>query len=382
MTLSRPRAHIFFHLVFWAAACAISMTSEAATLEDETIAHVGDLRAIRANMDAPTIARYNKQMDDAWKFFNAHRTEVLPILRAQLKDEIARKEPNDLVLLDIGLFVYENDDAGGKGVAAEAFAKLNPLAPLVKENHQELFNFAHLLAGTHDPRVLPVIERAFLPSDQELFIPQHAFRIDGTLACVFLYGVYGDGSEDILRKKMADPSSTKRVLEVLSWIGSPASVPEAQLALHASPDRATFERITSLMMFVGGTEGRSFMLGLDPNQLDAQSREYFDSVLPGIRGATFAAQKAEFEKAMGASTLPDREIAKRLVAMIGKHGRDDNTNPTAILNSKLPESDLIDLLVKVRSSTFHRLSDEALSDVQITNAIINALRYKAAASGI
>lgn len=376
-----PRYPMHICRLLMAAACAVGTTSHAATLEDETIAHVGDLRAIQANMDAATIARYNKQMDDAWKFFNAHRTEALPILRAQLKDEIARKEANDLVLLDIGLFVYGNDDPAGKAIAAEAFAKLNPLAPLVKENHQELFNFAHMLAGAHDPRVLPVIEKAFLPSDQELFVPQHAFRIDGTLACVFLYGVYGDGSEAILRKKMADPASTKRVLEILSWIGSPASVPEAQLALNASPDRATFERVTSLMMFVGGAEGRSFMLGLDPKQMDAQSREYFDSVLPGIRGATFAAQKAEFEKAMGASTLPDREVAKRLAAMIGKHGRDDDTNPTAILNSKLPERDLIDLLVKVRSSTFHRISNEALSDVQITNAIINALRYKAA-SGI
>ncbi len=381
MTPPYARARTCLGLLFAATVFSLSPSGKAATLEEETLVHIGELRAIRADQDKATIATYNKQMDNAWTFFNANRSQVLPILRAQLKEEIARKEPSDLVLLDIGLFVYKNDDPAGKSIASEAFAKLNPLAPVVKENHQELFDFTHMLAGAHDPRVLPVIEKAFLSSDRQLFVPQHAFRIDGTLACVFLYGVYGDESEYILRKQLADPAKAKRVLEILAWIGSPASIPDAQLALNASPDHATFTRVTSFMMYVGGAEGRSFMLGLDRTKLNEQSRQYFDGILPAIRGSTFEALKTSFEKEMGSSTLPDDEVSARLATMIRNHGRDDNTNPSAILNSRLPERELIAKLSSVRSSTLHRVSDEALHDVQITNLLINALRYKAGTNG-
>ncbi len=381
MTLSHSRIRIYVAMLLATVIFAYGTGATAATIEEESIAHIGQLRTINANKDSATIAAYNKKMDDAWRFFYANRSQVVPILRAQLKEEIALERANDLILLDLGLFVYKNDDAMGKAIAADAFAKLNPLAPIILENHQELFDFTHALAGAHDPRALSMIEKAFLPSDQELFVPQHSFRISGSLACVFLYGVYGDESEDILRAKLVEPSLAKRVLEILAWTGSPASVSDVALTLKASPDYDTFVRVTSYMMHVAGAEGRSFMLSLASNQLDEKSRQYFDSILPAIRSSTFETLKAALEETPENRELSDDEVISRLTAMIRNYGRDDNTNPAAILNSKLPKDLLITKLSSVRSSTFHRISNEALGDVEMTNLLINALRYKTSASG-
>jgi hypothetical protein len=62
--------------------------------------------------------------------------------------------------------------------------------------------------------------------------------------------------------------------------------------------------------------------------------------------------------------------------MIAHFGRDDRTNPVAILDSNLESGFLITRLLEVRSHTLFRLSDEALDDVLVTNALINALRYR------
>ena len=57
-------------------------------------------------------------------------------------------------------------------------------------------------------------------------------------------------------------------------------------------------------------------------------------------------------------------------------GKDDSTRPTDILDATLPRDALIGELVAIRARTFRRLSDEALSDVEMTNALINTLRYR------
>ncbi len=71
----------------------------AATLEEETSVRLNQLRAIKAGQSAAVNDSYNRQMDAAWQFFTANQTQVLPILRRQLKAEIAQGRPSDLILL-------------------------------------------------------------------------------------------------------------------------------------------------------------------------------------------------------------------------------------------------------------------------------------------
>src|SRR6266702_623127 len=226
--------------------------ASAATLEQETLTQLNLIRAIQAGRTEGTYAAYNKQMDAAWQFFAANKPQVLPILRSQLKAELAREQPSDLVLLDIGFFLNENEAGEGKSLARDALFRLNPRSPIIEANHKELFEFIHTVAQDHDPRVLDLIDSEFLSSDQKIFVPQHALELDGTLACVFLYGAYGEDSERALRARLRDRSAVKRVLEVLAWLGSPDSVQAVGDALSASPNYETFSRVTSFMMQAGG----------------------------------------------------------------------------------------------------------------------------------
>ena len=60
-------------------------TAGAATLEQETVTRIEQIRAIKAGQNSATMATYNQEMDAAWKFYASHKPEILPILRAQLK---------------------------------------------------------------------------------------------------------------------------------------------------------------------------------------------------------------------------------------------------------------------------------------------------------
>ena len=356
-------------------AVLVAMTTAAATLEQETVARIEQTRAIKVGQDNATMAVYNQEMDAAWKFYASHKPEILPILRVQLKTEIGREQPSDLVLLDVGLFIHENDGSEGKALAREALFRLNPRAAVVSENWKELFELVHDVAEDHDARVLDLIDRNFLTSDLTIFIPQHALKLDSTLICVFLYGTYGTEAEPHLKAKLQDHSVARRTLEVLVWLGSPDSVRQAGDVLSASPNYETFSRVTAFMMQAAGPAGRDFMLKLDSTKLDPQSREYFSKIHSAIQTMSFATIRDSLASFPGDKKLADPEVRSRIEAMIASNGKDDRTSPLAILDSGLSADALIAALQKVRSRSFYRLSDEALSDVEVTNTLINALRY-------
>jgi hypothetical protein len=162
-------------------AAVVATTTGAATLEQETATRIEQIRAIKAGQSSAIMETYNQEMDATWKFYASHKPEILPILRARLKAEIGREQPSEMVLLDVGLFIDENDSLEGKALAREALFRLNPRAAVVKENWKELFELVHGAAEDHDARVLDVIDRNFLTSDEKIFIPQHALQLDGTL---------------------------------------------------------------------------------------------------------------------------------------------------------------------------------------------------------
>ncbi|HWX27286.1 MAG TPA: hypothetical protein VNZ53_07595 [Steroidobacteraceae bacterium] len=357
-------------------AIVVATTTGAATLEQETATKIEQIRAIKAWQNSATMATYNQEMDAAWQYYSSHRPDVLPILRAQLKAEIAREQPSDLVLLDVGLFIHENDSSEGKTLARQALFRLNPRAAIVNENWKELFELVHGAAEDHDARVIDLIDRNFLTSDQKIFIPQHALQLDGTLICVFLYGTYGTDAETHLREKLQDHSVTRRVLELLVWLGSPDSVNQVGEVLSGSPNYETFSRVTAFMMQAGGPAGRDFMLKLDASKLDPQSREYLSKIHSAIQTMSFETIRGSLAGFPGDKKLADPEVKLRIQAMIANYGQDDRTSPLAILDSALGPDSLIASLLKVRSRSLYRLSDEALSDVEVTNTLVNALRYR------
>src|SRR5512145_2319465 len=78
--------------------------SVAADIEQETLTRLDQIRAIKAGGDSKTTERYNRQMDEAWKFFGANKPTVLPILRRELSMELRKGRPNNMLLLDIGYY--------------------------------------------------------------------------------------------------------------------------------------------------------------------------------------------------------------------------------------------------------------------------------------
>jgi len=352
------------------------LIGRAATLEQTALEHLDRLRAVQATSDGKAIARYNQQMDDAWKFFLANKAAAVPVLREQLDAELRKPVPNSLVLLDVGYFLLSQGGvAADRELATSALLAIDTTSPVVRQNSRELFEFTHRVAALHDARILAFIDKAFLRDKVTLFIPQHALRLDETLVCVFLYGVYGEGSEPHLREQLADPKVARKVVEILVWLGSPASVPAVRSAYVAAREYETFTRMAAFMMRAGGPQGRAVMLDLRESELDARSREYYAKVRPAVASTSYAALRRQFGPERSPK-LGDDEVRTRLAAMSERYGKDEKTEPLQILDSTLGADELVGELVKIRARTFSRLSDEALSDVEMTNALINTLRYR------
>ncbi|MEW6331091.1 MAG: hypothetical protein AB1560_06510 [Pseudomonadota bacterium] len=354
----------------------VSVGSSAATIEQETLAHLDRIRAVRAGGDAKADKAYNKQMDEAWQFFNANQKSILPILRRELSQELRKDNPNNLFLLDIGYYLYLHNEVSDKELGKQALFRLDTTSEIIRSNQQQLFYFTHAVASDKDPKLLLFLDKAFLKGKVTAFIPQHSLMLDETLVCVFLYGIYGQTAELHLKPLLKDRNLTRKVIEILIWIGSPDSIQDVKAAMTASRDHETFARATAYMMKIGGPQGRAVMLAIKPGDFDDKSQEYYEKVRKDIGTISYSILRKQFTGIPGIAKLSGGELKKRLSAMYENYGKDDEISPEAVLNSDLPRDFLINELIRIRSRMFYRLSDEALSDVVMTNAIMNTLYYK------
>jgi hypothetical protein len=353
-----------------------SVGSSAATIEQETLAHLDRIRAVRVGGDAKANEAYNKQMDEAWKFFNANQKSVLAILRRELSLESRKDKPNNLFLLDIGYYLYLHKEVSDKELGKQALFRLDTTSEIIRSNQQQLFHFTHAVASDKDPKLLPFLDKTFLKEKVTAFIPQHSLTLDETLVCVFLYGIYGQTAELHLKSLLKDRSLAQKVIEILIWIGSPDSIQDVKAAMTASRDYEAFVRATAYMMKIGGPRGRAIMLAIKPGDFDDKSREFYGKVKKDIEATSYSILRKQFTGIPGIAKLSGDDLKKRLSAMYENYGKDDEISPEAVLNSDLPRDFLINELLRIRSRMFYRLSDEALSDVVMTNAILNTLYYR------
>ena len=355
-------------------AAGLAFPAAAQEAESRVSRHVEALRAMQP--DRARSDEYNREMDEAWKDFDAHPAKSLPLLRSTLIAETRKSDPNAMVLLDIGYYLYTHGAAIDKDAALAALLAVDPRAPIVRHNQQQLFYFTLSVANDHVPRVLDFIDRAFLENDVQVVIPPNGLTLDAVLTSVFLYGVYGEGAEAHLWPVLKDPKWERRALEVLIWIGTPASNNAVRDAIYQYRDYETFARATAFLMQDGGPGGRDIMLSIDPKGLEPQAAQFYDVSRPRVEASNYAWYKGLFERSPGPEKIPDADLRKELAGMPAHSPSGEPLAPKAIFASALPREELVKLLLAARHAMFERVSDEALGDVKTTNMLLNGLRYR------
>ena len=211
-------------------------------VEKQVLEHIARLRAIKPAADKKLAAQYNKELEEAWSYFIA-KPESLVVLRRTLTQELAlKKGRSDFLLLDLGYFLHERGTPADKPLARNALYALNLTAPIVRFNHQELFEFSHAVARDRDPRILAFLDRAFLRPKIAVRLPEADLTLDPATTCAMLYGAYGDGAEAhlaaLLKAKGTDKALAATVRMVLEWISSPPGTARAtEAALVAERSR-------------------------------------------------------------------------------------------------------------------------------------------------
>jgi len=365
-----------------AALFLLPLDSIAAVTEKDVIERMDFIRSIKVTSDKEKLRQYNNEMDKAWQYFKDNSKETLPILKKQLELEAGKDKPGHFLMLDVGYFLYLSGEPEYRQTAQKAFYKIDPLDPVVNANQQQLFEFAYRLSQSKDPAILPYLDKAFLSRENAvIFVPQHSMKLERGLINVFLYGAYGPESEQHLQQLLQQNYKTnvelsRFIVELLIWIGTEKSLPQVKALMEAQRDHDTFLRCVAYFMSVGGNEGKQVMLNLDTNKLDPKSSEYYQGVKDNIKKTSFEMYQNMLAGIPGEKQLGNDEVKARLEAMHENFGKDNETHPLAILNADLPKEYLAEQMQKIRSRMLFRLSDEALTDVKITNALLNALRYR------
>jgi len=370
------------YVISLAIALLLPLTGNAGVTEEEVLQKLDLIRSIKVVSDEEKIKYYNSELDKTWRYFKDNEIEVLPILKKQIEIEANKSNPNHFLLLDVGYFLMLSGGPDYVDTAKKVFYKIHHHESVVSANLKQLFEFSYRISATGDPDILPYLDSAFLSrKGDEIFIPQHAMRLGRGLMNVFLYGVYGPKSEEHLQALLqqnikSNPELSRFIVELLIWIGTEKSIPQVMQLMETQRDYDTFARCLAYFMSIGGKAGQQIMLDIDVGKYDAKTRQYYENTKEALRKPSFEGYQKIFARMPGEQNLKNSVVKTRLEAMYENYGKDDETHPLAILNADLPKEYLIEQLVRIRSRMFHRLSDEALSDVKVTNALLNALRYK------
>lgn len=343
-------------------------------VDQEVAKRVEALRHLEPN--PARAAEYNRQMDESWKYYDDHAAKARPALRAALTAEIARPDRNSMVLLDVGYYLYTHGNAQSKDVAVQALLALDPDAPIMRQNNQQMFYFALSVADTHDVRALEFVDRAFLERDVQIALSPSNLTIDSALISTFIYGVYGEGGERHLWPLLRDAKWERRALEVLIWVGTPASNGAVRDAIYQFGDYETFARAVAFLMQSGGPEGRDIVLHVDTTKLDAQAQKFYGVSRPRAESVNFDWYKGLFARSPGPDHMADADIRKQLAAMPTNSHPGQALAPKAIYASTIPREELVKMLFAARHAMFERVSDEGLGDVKTTNMLINGLRFR------
>ena len=118
-------------------------------LEQQAIQHIDRMRTILPKGDAKQAALYNRQLEDAWKFFIAN-PQVIAVIRRSLARELTQRLRNDFVLLDLGYYLYDRGTPADRDLAKNALFAVDTKAEIVRYNLQELFQFTQLVAASRD----------------------------------------------------------------------------------------------------------------------------------------------------------------------------------------------------------------------------------------
>jgi hypothetical protein len=354
--------------------------------EAEVMAQLKNLRGIQSTSDNQELDRLNKLMDTAWQYLRENRTESVPIVIRELRNELKQQTPDQYFMLDTALFLILADDPKEDAQAREDLAidvlkHIDPKASIIQANVLQLVRLTHALAKRNDPRVLPQIDRIFLEVDQgvEYFQAPHYVKLPAQSVRVLLYGATGPTAEDHLAKRLTDPAYEKyqrTFLALLVELGSERSVDAVKLVLNSKGDYERFSMAVTMLMRVGGPQGRDAVVNLKTDHLDARSLESHQRILAKVQKVTFeglAQTVKEFDSTD--VVFDDAELSKRL-ELYAESGMDREINPSNVLNSGIRKDELLDQLKRVRSRTLWRLNQHALEDLYITNQVINAIQFR------
>jgi len=360
------------------------LSGVAAASDADIVRQIDRLRGIQPTSDKARLDELNSRMDSVWRYLGEHKKEALPVVQRELEKEVAAGAKDQFLVLDLGSYLaFEAAPGSGDAVVA-ALAAIDPASGVVQYNFQQLVNFTHAIAKTGDARVLPQIDRIFLPNERKLefFRAPHYVKLDVTDLLVLLYGATGPDVEQHLLgrlEKETHPPHRHRLLAVLGMVGSERMTPALAGVLHAARDYDTIRRAGWALLTMGGPAGAEAVRTFRAEGVDDRSMEWLKRARSQLEKATYEAMLETARKLDGdAPNVSDDELRLRLRKMYENYGVDDDTNPSNVLSSGIPTSELLVELKRVRSRTYFRLTNHVFEEVMVTNHLINTLQYKAA----
>ncbi|WP_342116302.1 hypothetical protein [Pseudoduganella sp. OTU4001] len=343
------------------ALCAVAAAPASA---QDLASYVDKIRRMPAAANAAEVGAQRVELNAAWRTFGNYREDSIPLLRRELALEVRAARPSPQFLLEAAYFLTVYGDDSDKPLAAQAALAIPPGAAL---DGPQLFRLLHAVAAGKDVRLLPLIDSAFLRASVALPLPQQGSQIDDAGLRVLLYGRFGAAGERHLAAVLRDESVVKQALDVLLLVGGPDSV-AGVLPLLQSADMEVFTRAVNFLLRAGGPEGRQVLLTFKRPELPPEGVEFFVPIREQL------ARQPVTPRGQGA--IPDAEVRRQLDALEASDGSYGDTNPAAIIQSNLPKQELMERLTRIRERSFARATNEALAEIETTNALLNAVRYR------
>ncbi|HVU17825.1 MAG TPA: hypothetical protein VHD32_12935 [Candidatus Didemnitutus sp.] len=378
-----PTLRTLIRILPAAFAFVVGYSGRAADVAVQTLEHLNGLRGIQVPKEKEKTAELNARMDSTWEFVRKHREVALPVVETELKRAIAADPADQFFLLDMAFLLTQENGTKDATLAVGALERLDPAAEVIRANWKELFDFVMRLGagGGETDRYLAQVDRIYFSNKEDVtfFLAPHYVQLNPLDVACMVYGVTGQAGASHLAHRLALPGADqKRILVILSAIGSEVDVPTVNQVMTSATDEETIARCVTFMAEVGGPSGRAAVLARNPRNLSAAAQKKFDQSRRQVERLGFDSLVAGLTE-ISQNRVSDRKLRQLLDRMEENNGEDSETPPAMVATSGLPTHEVLAQMKRIRARSFRRETNHVFEDLPIANAIINALQYRLAA---
>lgn len=340
------------------------------------------LKTIKNTEDGTYTDNTVTKMNEQWIIFSQKKQQYNILIINQLKNELLETKPNQVVLLDLALYLTKINSTPSQSLILNSIKVIDINNPVIQKFSFLYYQLLITYSYSSPKDLLPILDNVFLPGKNNGF---HVFEAKNSIGVAMYrlhaFGSYGIGAVDYLLSQLLKSENSLRkdnILSILRYICTIKCNKSIYPLIKGGAKHTVLSHVTYALLDTGGPEGKELFLSLPISKYQGKDVDWIKKEIKFANKLKYSyfVKKLEYEHEKDSRTYSKNEFITLMDKMIVKPSLFLRSHPHDFLNSKLDKEFLIKKIIIIRKTLFRYSTVHGRDYVRQANEIMNALLYK------